>query len=101
MPTVFSTFIRAARCAELTGVCLRTWWRLVRRGKAPEPLRLSARMVRWRADEIAAWIAQGMPDQRRGRPHVPVTLSLRAGREAHRRAGPLARVRGAVANRRC
>ena len=32
-----------------------TWWRAIRRGDAPEPLRVSPGRVAWRASEILAW----------------------------------------------
>jgi predicted DNA-binding transcriptional regulator AlpA len=34
-----------------------TWWRAIRRGEAPKPLRVSPGRVAWRATEIYAWQA--------------------------------------------
>lgn len=33
-----------------------TLWRLVRQGRFPRPLKLSANITAWRADEVAQWI---------------------------------------------
>jgi len=50
----------ARAAARLCGVSMRTWWTLHSAGKTPLPIRLN-RCTRWRADELAAWIAAGCP----------------------------------------
>lgn len=46
--------------AELLQVSTRTLWRMRSAGSLPTPVRLGA-AVRWRRDEIEAWIQQGCP----------------------------------------
>ncbi|WP_420443890.1 helix-turn-helix transcriptional regulator [Candidatus Poriferisodalis sp.] len=41
---------------RLTGLSCSSLYRAMRRGEFPEPLRIGHRSVRWRADEIQAWI---------------------------------------------
>ncbi|WP_419853290.1 helix-turn-helix transcriptional regulator [Candidatus Poriferisodalis sp.] len=43
---------------RLTGLSTRSLYRAMRRGAFPEPLRVSTRSVRWRNDEIQAWIEE-------------------------------------------
>ncbi len=45
---------------RLTGMSTSSLYRAMREGDFPEPLRISRRAVRWRADEIGAWI-EGRP----------------------------------------
>ncbi len=50
--------------AELLAVDRSTVWRMRAAGELPEPVRLggpASRKVRWRADELAHWIATGCP----------------------------------------
>jgi len=35
-----------------------TWWRWIKAGKAPPPVRIGLRMVAWRQSDILAWQAQ-------------------------------------------
>ncbi|MFG1294072.1 helix-turn-helix transcriptional regulator [Xanthobacter versatilis] len=37
-----------------------TWWEAVRTGRFPQPVRLGARMVAWKASDIAALIEKGI-----------------------------------------
>lgn len=53
--------LTAEEAAVLLGVCKSMFWRLHSQGKVPLPVRLSARVVRWRADELRSWIAAGCP----------------------------------------
>lgn len=55
--------LSAERVAELLGIKKRTLWTFAAAGKLPEPVRLSAKCVRWRSDELAAWTAAGCPDR--------------------------------------
>ena len=41
-----------------TSLSLVTIWRLRRAGTFPQPVRLSAGRIGWRADEVEAWIAE-------------------------------------------
>ena len=45
-----------AEVERLCGLSTSSLYRAMRRGEFPEPLRISARAVRWRSDEIASWI---------------------------------------------
>ena len=45
----------------LPGVCRATWHRLRAAGKLPAPVKLG-RALRWRRDEIVAWINANCPD---------------------------------------
>lgn len=51
----------AAGAAELLGVSRSTFWKLYSEGRTPEPLRLSGRVVRWRREELGAWVRAGCP----------------------------------------
>ena len=50
--------ITARKLAQLLEVSTRTLWRLRSAGQLPEPMRLGG-AVRWRLDEVRAWIAGG------------------------------------------
>jgi predicted DNA-binding transcriptional regulator AlpA len=50
--------------ARLCGVSPATWYRMVAAGRCPAPVRLSAGCVRWRAQELRAWVEAGCPDRR-------------------------------------
>ncbi len=54
--------ISAREFARLLGVSLRQVWRLNATGKLPRPVRLGG-SVRWRRDEIIAWLGQNCPDR--------------------------------------
>jgi prophage regulatory protein len=56
--------LRARQAAQVSGVSLATWHRLVAAGRTPAPVRLSAGCVRWRAEDLRQWIALGCPDRR-------------------------------------
>lgn len=60
--------LSAETLAERLGFSERTIWRLRSAGKLPSPLKIGG-SVRWRADEIDAWIQSGCPsaDTRRRR----------------------------------
>lgn len=46
--------------AGVINASTRTVYRLTDAGKMPRPVKLGA-LVRWRRDELAAWIAEGCP----------------------------------------
>ena len=54
--------VSAKVLARLLGVSLRQVWRLNSSGKLPKPIRLGG-SVRWRRDEIMAFIEAGAPDR--------------------------------------
>ena len=56
--------VDAKRLAELLAVSLRTVRRLDSAGKLPRPVRIGG-AVRWRLDEITAWLASDCPDRNR------------------------------------
>lgn len=43
---------------RLTALSTSSLYRAMRQGDFPEPLRIGERSVRWRADEVGAWIDQ-------------------------------------------
>jgi prophage regulatory protein len=51
-------FITAAEFADLLQVSPRTIWRLRSARQVPPPIRLGG-IVRWRLEEVRAWIAGG------------------------------------------
>jgi predicted DNA-binding transcriptional regulator AlpA len=63
MPPRESLLIPDTEAAALAGVCRSTWHVLRAAGKLPPPIKLG-RAVRWRRDEIIAWIEAGCPDGR-------------------------------------
>jgi predicted DNA-binding transcriptional regulator AlpA len=46
----------AAEVARRLSIHVRTLYRLVRRGRAPQPIRLSRKLVRWRSRDIARYV---------------------------------------------
>ena len=48
--------LRRAEVEAWTGLSTTTIYRLMRAGKFPRPLKISAKAVRWWASEIAAWL---------------------------------------------
>jgi predicted DNA-binding transcriptional regulator AlpA len=50
--------ITARKLAQLLEISPRTLWRLKSAGRLPAPVRLGG-AVRWRLDEVRAWIAGG------------------------------------------
>lgn len=50
--------------AAQLGISVRNAWRMRDAGRLPKPVTLG-RLVRWRASDIGAWIADGCPDVRR------------------------------------
>jgi predicted DNA-binding transcriptional regulator AlpA len=56
--------LTARQAAAMCGVSLATWHRMVSAGRCPAPLRLSRGCVRWRAGELAEWVAAGCPPRR-------------------------------------
>lgn len=38
-----------------------TWWRYVRAGKAPQPIKLGAGVTAWNVGELRKWLAREVP----------------------------------------
>lgn len=51
----------AAEAARLLGVSRSTFWTYHNAGRVPLPIRLSARVVKWRKTELEAWVRAGCP----------------------------------------
>ena len=51
-----------ALLARLTGRSVRSLWRDLSAGRLPPPVRIGG-SIRWRRDDILAWIASGCPEQ--------------------------------------
>jgi predicted DNA-binding transcriptional regulator AlpA len=58
--------ISAEKLAQILDISVRTLWRMRAAGKIPPPIRLGG-SVRWRAQEVRAWIEKGCPEQRKSR----------------------------------
>jgi predicted DNA-binding transcriptional regulator AlpA len=57
-PKTLETYLSWAQLRPLIGNQGRTtWWRAIRRGDAPAPVKVSPGRVAWRASEIRAWQA--------------------------------------------
>ncbi len=54
--------VSARELAGMLGISLRQVWRLNSTGKLPKPIRLGG-SVKWRRDEIVAWLGQNCPDR--------------------------------------
>jgi predicted DNA-binding transcriptional regulator AlpA len=59
--TLGALLIPDTEAAALAGVCRATWHRLRAANKVPPAVRLG-RAVRWRREEVIAWIEAGCPD---------------------------------------
>jgi excisionase family DNA binding protein len=62
-PAVEALLLADKAAAAMAGVSRATWHRLRAAGKLPPAVRLG-RAVRWRRDELVAWIEAGCPDGR-------------------------------------
>jgi len=51
-------FLRLPQVLQLIPVCKSSWWAGVKSGRYPKPVRLSARSVGWKAEDIHALINQ-------------------------------------------
>ena len=56
--TQHSGFLRQPQVLQLVGFSARTLWRRCKEGTFPQPVKLSARITAWRADEVANWITE-------------------------------------------
>ena len=48
--------VNAADAARLCGISKRHWNRMVSEGLAPQPVKFSRRLVRWRLHDIRDWV---------------------------------------------
>ena len=53
--------VRVHELVERTGLHRTTIWRLRKAGAFPAPVRIADRLIAWREEDIATWIA-GLPD---------------------------------------
>jgi excisionase family DNA binding protein len=60
VPTLALT---AVQVAQVLGVSRATVWRMHASGRLPSPVRFG-RVVRWRQDELEAWLRAGAPARR-------------------------------------
>jgi predicted DNA-binding transcriptional regulator AlpA len=51
-------FLRLPQVLSVIPVCKSSWWQGVKSGRYPKPVRLSARSVGWKAEDIRALINQ-------------------------------------------
>jgi len=56
--------VDAREAARLCGLGMTLWYSLLSAGRIPEPLRFG-RAVRWRVDELRAWLDAGAPSRDR------------------------------------
>ena len=55
-PNVLPRLLRSAEVEEICGFRRQWLYKLIRKNKFPEPVRIGARAVRWRSDEVRDWI---------------------------------------------
>lgn len=58
--TELAVLLTAEELAEMLKVAVRTVWRLRSSGKLPRPVSIGS-SIRWRKNEIVAWIDAGCP----------------------------------------
>ena len=51
--------LKKLEVARILGISVQTVVRMTESGRLPEPLRLSAKTIRWRRADIEVWIAGG------------------------------------------
>jgi predicted DNA-binding transcriptional regulator AlpA len=56
--------LAAPQAAALCSVSEATWHRMNAAGRCPAPVRLSRGCVRWRAEELRAWVEAGCPGRK-------------------------------------
>ena len=47
------------RLPQIAPVSRSTWWRMVKAGDAPSPVKLSRRITAWRVRDLREWLAMG------------------------------------------
>jgi len=58
--------LKVREVAQILNTTPRTVWRLVSMGSLPQPVRISRRLVRWRADDIQRFIDARAQTETRG-----------------------------------
>jgi predicted DNA-binding transcriptional regulator AlpA len=58
MKTVSPEYITDKNCAARYGTSRATWWRWVRNGHAPKPVKLAANTTRWKIADLTQWEAE-------------------------------------------
>lgn len=58
------TLVRGREAAAMLGVSRAHFYRMHKAGRVPLPVKLGG-AVRWRIEELRAWIAAGMPNRQR------------------------------------
>ncbi|MBI3832501.1 MAG: AlpA family phage regulatory protein [Planctomycetes bacterium] len=56
-----SLLLNAKAAAALIDVSESTFWKFHAQGRTPLPLRLGGSVVRWRREELEAWVRAGCP----------------------------------------
>lgn len=64
-PQYLPLLLGAEAAAELIGISESTLWKLHSQGRIPNPMRLGGRVVRWRREELEAWVRAGCPPRER------------------------------------
>lgn len=62
---VEALLLDARAAAQLLAVSESTLWKLHSSGRIPNPMRLGGRVVRWRREELEAWVRAGCPPRER------------------------------------
>jgi len=91
-----SSILRLKAVCTLTGLSRSTLWRMCRRGEFPQPLKLTARLIGWRAAEVHRWLdsrERGCPALTEAKAELPETRRDLRGRDRHGRENPPARAR--------
>ena len=54
-------YLRQSDLLEILPFSAATLWRMVKAQKFPSPVKLSARITAWRAEDVRAWMTSLMP----------------------------------------
>jgi predicted DNA-binding transcriptional regulator AlpA len=55
--------LKAEDAAGVLGMSRAEFYKLHSAAKVPRPLKLTGKLVRWRRDELAAWVTAGCPNR--------------------------------------
>lgn len=61
LPPIFDRVLKPREVEEITGLSTTTIWRERQRGTFPEPVKISARRLGWRASDLSAWLDARRP----------------------------------------
>lgn len=59
VPASRPRFMREREILELLPISRATWWRGVKSGRYPEPIKLGPKITAWRSEDIAAFLRRG------------------------------------------